>query len=254
MTAHIDLNCDMGESYGAWTMGADSDVMPWVTSINVACGFHAGDPLTLARTLEQAARYQLAVGAHIGLPDLAGFGRRAMTISAEETVAITIVQLGSLDAMARRYGLTPVHVKPHGALYHMLEQDAELATAFAEAVKSVAPQLRITGLAGGQLCRIAQTVGLAVNHEAFCDRGYAANGQLLARGTPGAVLDLPAAVEQALQIVQHQKVTDPHGKQLPIQADTLCLHGDRPDAALFARSLHQALCEAGVRLQPPGKL
>lgn len=253
MTIHIDLNCDMGESYGAWTMGADTDVMPWVTSINVACGFHAGDPLTMARTLEQAAQHNLNVGAHIGLPDLAGFGRRTMAISAEETAALTIVQLGSLEAMARRYGLTPTHVKPHGALYHMLEQDAALAEAFVGAVKAVDPKLRITGLASGELCRSASNAALAVNHEAFCDRGYASNGQLLARGQPGAVLDLPTAVAQALQIVLHQQVNCPDGSQLPLQADTLCLHGDRPDAALFARSLHQALNKAGVELRGVGE-
>lgn len=251
MSTQIDLNCDMGESFGTWTMGADTEVMPWVTSINLACGFHAGDPLTMANTLAVAARYPVKVGAHIGLPDLVGFGRRTMAISADETAAITIVQLGSFAAMAKRYGLTPAHVKPHGALYHMLEQNQDLATAFVEAVKDVAPQLRVTGLAGGQLCRLASAAGLAVNHEAFCDRGYAANGQLLARGTPGAELDQSAAIKQALQIVQQHQVSGPNGEQLPIQADTLCIHGDRPDAALFARGLHQALCGADVLLRAP---
>src|SRR5699024_10736246 len=142
---HIDLNCDMGESFGAWSMGADTEVMPWVSSINVACGFHAGDPLTMQRTLEAAAQAGVAVGAHVGLPDLAGFGRRAMAVSPAELHAMTIVQIGAMAAMARCVGLAPVHVKPHGALYHMLESDEVLARAFAEAVRASNDTLRVVG-------------------------------------------------------------------------------------------------------------
>src|SRR5699024_3546346 len=131
---HIDLNCDMGESFGAWRMGADADVMPWVSSANVACGFHAGDPVTMRHTLEAAARHGVAVGAHIGLPDLAGFGRRAMAIKPDELYAMSVVQLGSLEAMARTFDIRPGHVKPHGALYHMLEKDEALARALVDAV------------------------------------------------------------------------------------------------------------------------
>lgn len=247
---HIDLNCDMGESYGAWRMGADADVMPWVSSINVACGYHAGDPVTMRRTLQAAARHGVAVGAHIGLPDLAGFGRRVMAISPDELYAMTVVQIGALQAMARCHGLVPDHVKPHGALYHMLEKDTALAEAMAHAIRDVDDSLRVFGLAGGRLVRQAMNAGLSVAGEAFTDRRYTDAGSLQPRGETGAVIeDRDIAVRQALDIVTRGEVTTTSGRHLTIDAATLCVHGDRPDAAAFAEALHRGLTNAGIDIR-----
>ncbi len=250
---HIDLNCDMGESFGAWRMGADAEVMPWVSSINVACGFHAGDPLTMQRTLEAAAQTGVAVGAHVGLPDLAGFGRRAMAVSPDELHAMTIVQIGAITAMARRVDLVPGHVKPHGALYHMLESDEALARAFAEAVRALDDTLRVVGFAGGQLCRVATETDLSVAHEAFADRRYGSDGKLMPRGNAGAVIeDRDSAVRQAVMLASEGRVRDADGHGIAVQADTLCVHGDRADAAAFAEALHHGLREAGIGVRAPG--
>lgn len=251
---YIDLNCDMGESFGAWRMGADAEVMPWVSSVNVACGFHAGDPLTMRHTLDAAVRHGVAVGAHIGLPDLAGFGRRAMAIKPDELYAMSVVQLGSFEAMARTFGVRPSHVKPHGALYHMLEKDDALAQALVQAVGDVDARLRIFGLAGGNLVQQAAHAGLPIANEAFADRRYTDNGQLQARSEPGSVLeDIDAAVRQALDIAVRGQVVSASDKALAIQADTVCVHGDRPDAAAFAQALHHGLTDAGVHVRSPGR-
>lgn len=245
----IDLNCDMGESYGAWQMGADSDVMPWITSANVACGFHAGDPVTMRRTLAAAAAAGVAVGAHVALPDLAGFGRRAMAISGDELYAMTVVQLGAVRAMATCHGVHIGHIKPHGALYHMLETDAELASHLVAAVKDVDATLQVFGSAGGQLCATATDVGLEVAHEAFCDRAYTADGQLVSRREPGAVIEsTDAAVNQAIALTEGRVCTT-EGNDIAVNADTLCVHGDRPDAAAFAQALHTGLRDAGVNIR-----
>lgn len=247
---HIDLNCDMGESFGAWRMGADAEVMPWVSSVNVACGFHAGDPVTMQRTLEAAAQAGVAVGAHVGLPDLAGFGRRAMAVTADELYAMTVVQLGSLQAMAHRCGLVPDHVKPHGALYHMLEDDVALARALVRAVCDVDASLRVVGFAGGQLCRVAAGAGLSIAHEAFTDRRYGADARLLPRGMAGAVIEsIDESVEQAVTLASQGHVTSVDGKVVEVRADTLCVHGDRADAPAFAEALHKGLQAAGIHIQ-----
>ncbi len=250
----IDLNCDMGESFGAWQMGADAQVMPWVSSVNIACGFHAGDPVTMQITLEAAARAHVAVGAHVGLPDLVGFGRRAMAISARELYAMCVVQLGAFAAMARRSQLAPGHVKPHGALYHMLEADTGLAAALVQAVRDVDDSLRVIGFAGGQLCRVAAEAGLATGGEAFADRRYGANGRLVPRTAHDAVIeDIPAAVEQAIMLGTSGRVVTSGGATIEVGADTLCVHGDRPNAATFAKALHEGLCKAGVAIRPLGR-
>lgn len=252
MSHAIDLNCDMGESFGAWRMGADREVMPWVSSVNVACGFHAGDPVTMLETLTAAAEAGVAVGAHVGLPDLAGFGRRAMAVTAHELYAMTVTQLGALAAAAHARGLTPRHVKPHGALYHMLEADPALARALAQAVHDVDATLRVVGFAGGTLCRVAADAGLAVAHEGFTDRRYGSDGKLRPRGTSGAVIDtLDDAVAQARELAIHDRVWSSDGTALAVHADTLCVHGDRPDAAVFAKALHAGLREAGVDIRAP---
>ncbi len=246
----IDLNCDMGESFGAWTMGQDADVLGSVTSANIACGFHAGDPLTMRRTVEAAVARGVAIGAHPSLPDLAGFGRREMRVSADETYAMTLYQIGALAAVARAAGVELHHVKPHGALYNMAARDRALADAIATAVRDFDRALILVGFAGSELPRAGEAAGLAVAHEAFADRRYEADGSLMARSKTGAVIDdVDAAVAQAISIAARGEAATSNGT-LRIRADTICVHGDRPDAATFARRLHEALEAAGLSVAP----
>lgn len=249
----IDLNCDLGESYGAWTMGQDADVLAHVSSANIACGFHAGDPDTMRRTVRLAAACGVAVGAHPSLPDLQGFGRREMAVSAEEVYALVLYQIGALSAFATSEGICLHHVKPHGALYNMAARDATLAAAIAAAVAGFDRDLILVGLAGGALLDAGRAAGLRVAAEAFCDRRYRADGSLTPRREAGAVIhDVDAAVAQALSIALHGTAVAGDGSPVAIAADTLCVHGDRPDAAAFARQLRAALAAAGITLCAPG--
>jgi UPF0271 protein len=246
MTKTIDLNCDMGESFGAWTMGQDEDVLDFVTSANIACGFHAGDPATMRRTVAAAARRGVAIGAHPSLPDLAGFGRREMRVSADEAYAMTLYQIGALAAMARAADASLHHVKPHGALYNMAARDRALAGAIAAAVRDFDASLILVGLADSELTRAGEQAGLAVAHEAFADRRYEPDGPLVARGKSGAVIDdVDAATAQAVSIATRGEVTTSAGIRT-IRAYTICVHGDRADAAIFARRLRERLEGAGV--------
>jgi len=245
----IDLNCDMGESFGAWTMGQDSEVMPWITSANIACGFHAGDSATMRRTVALAKRHGVAIGAHVSLPDLQGFGRREMRVSTDEAYALTLYQIGALAAFVRAEGARLVHVKPHGALYNMAAKDAALAEAIARAAHAFDPALVLVGLAASALPQAGEKAGLRVAHEAFADRRYEAHGSLTPRHEAGAVIDdVDTAVAQAVKIGTQGKVDIRAGGTLQLRADTICVHGDRPDAAKFARRLREALEEAGVRV------
>jgi 5-oxoprolinase (ATP-hydrolysing) subunit A len=246
----IDLNCDMGESFGAWTMGQDDAVLAHVTSANIACGFHAGDPLTMQRTVAAAVKQGVAIGAHPSLPDLAGFGRREMRVSADEAYAMTLYQIGALSAVARAAGAELHHVKPHGALYNMAARDRALADALAAAVRDFDRALILVGLAGSEVPRAGEAAGLAVAHEAFADRRYESDGSLMARSKTGAVIeDVDAAVAQALSIASRGEAETVNGP-LRIRADTICVHGDRPDAAIFARCLREALDAAGLSVAP----
>ena len=250
MKTTIDLNCDMGESFGAWTMGQDEAVLAHVTSANIACGFHAGDPLTMRRTVAAAVKHGVAIGAHPSLPDLAGFGRREMRVSADETHAMTLYQIGALAAVARSAGAELHHVKPHGALYNMAARDRALADAIAAAVRDFDRTLILVGLAGSELPRAGEAAGLAVAHEAFADRRYEADGSLMARSKTGAVIDdVDAAVAQAISIAARGEAQTADGT-LRIRADTICVHGDRPDAATFARRLREGLEAAGLSIAP----
>jgi 5-oxoprolinase (ATP-hydrolysing) subunit A len=245
----IDLNCDMGESFGAWNMGADEAVMPWITSANIACGFHAGDPSVMRQTVASAVASGVSLGAHVGLPDLAGFGRRTMHLQPQQVHDITVVQLGSLQAMAATHGAELAHVKPHGALYHMLEADDEQADAFIRAVRDVNPGLRVVGRAAGRLVDMAERAGLVSAHEAFCDRGYRSDGHLLARGEKGAVLhELDRIVEQAVVLARDGRVLGADGRAIEVRADTLCIHGDREAASEIARAVREGLEHAGVHV------
>ena len=250
MTKTIDLNCDMGESFGAWTMGQDEAVLAHVTSANIACGFHAGDPLTMQRTVAAAVKRGVAIGAHPSLPDLAGFGRREMRVSADETHAMTLYQIGALAAVARAAGAELHHVKPHGALYNMAARDRTLADAIAAAVRDFDRTLILVGLAGSELPRGGEAAGRAVAHEAFADRRYEADGSLMARSKTGAVIDdVDTAVAQAISIASRGEAQTANGT-LRIRADTICVHGDRPDAATFARRLREGLEAAGLSIAP----
>ncbi len=252
MTKTIDLNCDMGESFGAWTMGQDDAVLVHVSSANIACGFHAGDPATMRRTVDAAVARGVAIGAHPSLPDLAGFGRREMRVTSDETYAMTLYQIGALAAIARAAGSTLHHVKPHGALYNMAAKDRALADAIANAVRDFDDALILVGLANSELPRAGEAAGLTVAHEAFADRRYEADGSLMARSKSGAVIeDVEAAVAQAVSIATRGEVESPNGP-LRIRADTICVHGDRADAATFARGLREALDAAGVTVAKLG--
>lgn len=243
----IDLNCDMGESFGAWTMGDDAGVMPWITSANIACGFHAGDFATMQRTVELAKKYRVAIGAHVSLPDVQGFGRREMRVTPGEAHAMTLYQLGALHAFARARATRVAHVKPHGALYNMAAKDRALANAIASAVRDFDAAIILVGLAGSALTSAGQAAGLRVAHEAFADRRYEADGSLTPRRESDSVIhDVDSAVDQALSIVTTRKVYIRGGGEREIRADTICVHGDRVDAAEFAQRLHRALEAANV--------
>lgn len=250
----IDLNCDLGESFGAWTMGDDALVMPQVSSINIACGFHAGDPLTMKRTVDNAIALGVAIGAHPGLPDKVGFGRRAMVISPPELYADTLYQIGALAAFVQARGGRLQHVKPHGALYHQLEQSPDLAQAFCAAMLAFDRQLRLIGLSGGQLVAIGAAAGLAVANEVFADRRYLASGHLVPRGRSDAVIHTAAAAAAQLgQLLREGRVGNIDGESIALRADTVCLHGDRADAAAFAQQLRHELTNAGYQIRALGR-
>jgi len=245
----IDLNADIGESFGAWRMGDDAGVMPWITSANVACGFHAGDPATMRATVALCIEHGVAIGAHVSLPDLQGFGRREMKVSPNEVYAQTLYQLGALHAFARAAGTHLHHVKPHGALYNMAARDRALAYAIAAAVRDFNSTLILMGLAGGALVDAGRAAGLRVQQEGFCDRRYRADGSLMPRSEAGAVIeDIDVAVAQALSIATAREAAAGDGSAVHIDADSLCVHGDRANAAAFAQRLHEALSQAGVRI------
>jgi 5-oxoprolinase (ATP-hydrolysing) subunit A len=247
----IDLNADVGESYGAWTMGDDEALMPLVSSVNIACGAHAGDPLVMLRTVELARRHGTAIGAHPGYPDRDGFGRRELAMSEDELRASLLVQLGALDAVCRAAGAKLRHVKPHGALYNRAARDQRLAVTVAAAVHEFTPRATLVGLAGGELVRAGRERGLAVAAEAFADRAYEPDGSLRSRRLPGAMLATPeAAAEQAVSIATLNRVVAHDGTTIEVHADTLCVHGDTPGAADYARAVRTALVQAGVAIAP----
>lgn len=248
----VDLNCDVGESFGAYHMGADEDVLRYVSSANIACGFHAGDPATMRHTVAVALQHGVALGAHPGFPDLAGFGRRNMELSAAEVRDLVVYQVGALSAFAAAHGAQLSHVKPHGALYNMAAARPDLAQAIAEAVRSIDEYLVLFALAGSELVTAGREIGLRVAEEVFADRRYADDGRLVSRRDPGAVLDDPArVVEQALRMVVQGRVTAVSGADLTVRADTICIHGDTPGAARLARKLRAALEEKEIVVAPP---
>jgi UPF0271 protein len=249
----IDLNCDMGESFGPWPMGADALVMPHITSANVACGFHAGDPSVMRRTIRLARDSGVAVGAHPGFPDLVGFGRREMSASPQEMEDAVIYQVGALAAAAAAEGVRLQHVKAHGALYNMAAKDAALADAIARATAVVDRSLILFGLPGSALLRAGRQAGLRVAAEIFADRSYEPDGALTPRRLPGAVIHDPAAViSRAIAMVRDRSVVARDGSQVALEADTICIHGDTPGAADLAARLKAGLRDAGVEVRAVG--
>ena len=242
----IDLNADVGESFGPWPMGADDALIPLVSSVNIACGAHAGDPATILRTVELAIRHDVAVGAHPGYPDLAGFGRRDLEMTASDLRASLIAQVGAIQAAAQVSGATVRHVKPHGALYNRAAGDPGVATTIAEAIRDLDPELVLVGLAGSASVAAGRAAGLAVAEEAFADRCYEADGSLRSRRLPGALLSPADAAAQAVSIARDGSVLAADGSRLAVRADTICIHGDSPDAVGIAQAVVAALGAAGI--------
>ena len=247
----IDLNCDLGESFGAYTIGMDDKVIPLISSCNIACGYHASDPLVMKKTVEMAAKAGIGIGAHPGYPDLMGFGRRNMNISPAEASAYVTYQLGALYAFARSAGVKLQHVKPHGALYNMAGKNYDLALAIAKAVQSFDPSLILMGLAGSQSVKAAQDIGLPVANEVFADRAYMPDGSLMPRTMEGAViLDERLAISRVVRMVMEHKVTACDGTDIEIIPDSVCVHGDNVKALAFVTEIRKALEAEGVTIAP----
>jgi UPF0271 protein len=247
----IDLNADVGESLGPWPMGEDARLIPLVSSVNVACGFHAGDPLTIQRTVATAVAHGIAIGAHPGYPDVIGFGRRDLDMAPDELEASIVYQVGAVAAFARAMGSELRHVKAHGALYNRAAGDRSVAAGIARAVRSVSPELILVGLAGSAMLEAGTEAGLTVAAEAFADRAYEANGSLRSRRLEGAILPTPeAAAAQAVAIARDGRVRAHDGTNLPVRADTICIHGDTPGAVDVARAVRAALESAGIEIAP----
>ncbi|MEE4372190.1 5-oxoprolinase subunit PxpA [Pseudomonas alliivorans] len=246
----IDLNSDLGESFGAWCMGDDAAILEVVSSANVACGFHAGDPAGILRTLEAAAARDVAVGAHVAYPDLVGFGRRNMDVPTEQLTADVIYQIGALQGLARSAGTTVTYVKPHGALYNTIAGDPVQAAAVIQAILRIDPQLKLVCLANSKLLGWARDAGLTCVSEAFADRAYTAQGTLVSRSRPGAVLhDVELITARMLRLVRDGVIEAEDGSLIELEADSICVHGDSPGAVNIAHALKRRLLEAGVNIR-----
>lgn len=253
MKRQIDLNSDLGEGFGRWPAGEDAALLDQVSSANIACGFHAGDPTIMRATVAAALQRGVSLGAHPSTPDLQGFGRRTMAISPEEAYAITLYQVGALDAFARAAGARLRHVKPHGALYNMAARDTALAQAIAAAVRDYDAALMLYGLAGSELIAAAREVGLHAVSEAFADRSYLADGSLMPRTRPGSVIhDERQALAQVEALLTHGRVSCPGGGEAQVEADTLCVHGDSPQALALLVAIRAWLAAHGVAVRAPG--
>jgi len=248
----IDLNCDMGESYGAWRMGDDGGLMPLISSANVASGFHAGDPSTIRTTVRLAVDHGVAVGAHPSLPDLQGFGRREMKISPQECYDLVVYQSGAVEAFARAAGARLHHVKIHGMLYNMAAKDGDLADAIVRATKDLGGGTMLYALSGSAMMEAAAKHGVRAIGEVFGDRSYQSDGTLTPRSQPGAMItDESVSVAQVLMMVEQGKVRSLSGVEVPVAPGTLCLHGDQPGAVRFAAALRAALAERKIEVRAP---
>ncbi|RFB17199.1 5-oxoprolinase subunit PxpA [Bacillus sp. HNG] len=246
----IDLNCDLGESFGAYKIGNDEQVLPHISSANIACGFHAGDPHVMNQTVQLAKKYDLAIGAHPGFQDLVGFGRRSMAVSPSDVYDLVIYQIGALSAFCQVHDVKLTHVKPHGALYNMAAVDTSLAEAIAKAIANFDSTLALYGLAGSKLIEAGEKYGLNAVSEVFADRTYQPGGTLTPRTEPNAIIhDSNQAIKQVLQMVKEQTVQTIHGEVIPIKADSICVHGDNIHAIQFVQKLRQALTNEGITIK-----
>lgn len=250
MKKSIDLNCDMGESFGAWQMGRDAEIMPFISSANIACGFHGGDPVVIRKTIDLAVEFGVAVGAHPSYPDIQGFGRRSMALSASEVYDLVIYQVSALKGISEAAGTRLHHVKPHGALYNDAAKDKKLAAAIANAVRACDAELILYGLSGSLLVSEAKEAGLKAACEVFSDRTYQKDGTLTPRSETNALIaETDTAVNQVVELVQDGFVTATNGTRVRIDADSVCIHGDGVHAVEFAKSINQRLVEAGIEIK-----
>jgi 5-oxoprolinase (ATP-hydrolysing) subunit A len=245
----IDLNADMGESFGSYRMGADEELITHVTSANIACGFHAGDPRTMFTTVGMAAAAGVTVGAHVSYPDLVGFGRRQLKVSADELATDVLYQIGALEAFCRRHGTSVRYVKAHGALYNDMADDEALAAALGDAVLGYGADLAVMVLAGSPAVDVLRAQGVRVVREGFADRGYTAQGRLVPRREPGAVRTDPAEVAaRGLRLARAEPVQAADGSPVTVEIDSLCVHGDTPGAVVLAAALRKSLADHDVEV------
>lgn len=250
MELSIDLNCDMGESFGAWSMGQDDTILPYVTSANIACGYHAGDPAVMRKTVAAALQHGVALGAHPGLPDLVGFGRRNFDITPTEAYDMVVVQVGALAGVAASQGGRLHHVKAHGALYNMASRNEGLADAIARAVSDVDSSLVLYALAGSKQVEAGRRHGLTIAEEVFADRSYQDDGSLTPRTQPGAMIeDADASIHQVVRMITEGMVGTMQGNDVAVRADTLCIHGDQPGAVVFAQAIRRALADRDIAVR-----
>lgn len=247
----VDLNSDLGESFGRYTIGSDDWIIPLITSANIACGFHASDPVVMMKTVNMVKEAGTGAGAHPGYPDLMGFGRRNMNVSHEEAKAYTLYQISALGGMCKAAGVKLSHVKPHGAMYNMAGKDYELSKAICEAIKEYDPSLIVMGLAGSQMVKAARDMGLKTAEEVFADRAYEEDGSLVARSKPGAMIeDEDEAIARVIRMIKEGKVQAITGNDIDIKADSVCVHGDGEKALLFVEKIRKALTDEGIEICP----
>jgi len=254
MKGIVDLNSDIGESFGSYKIGMDQEVMKYISSANIACGFHGGDPIVMEETLSLAIKNKVAIGAHPGYPDLMGFGRRNMDISPKEARAYMIYQLGALEAFAKTKGKEIQHMKLHGAFYNTASINAEIAEAIIKAILDVDKNIILLGLSGSYIVKLAKEKGMRVAEEVFADRGYNEDGTLVNRNLPGAFIqDKEEAFQRIKKMVLEKKVTSVNGKEIPILADSICVHGDNPMAVDFVKYLSENLVKEGIQIKSLGE-
>ncbi len=249
--AFADLNCDLGESFGAYKIGADDQIIPLVSSVNIACGWHAGDPLVMTQAVSLAKKYGASIGAHPGYPDLMGFGRRNLNASSTEVKAYIQYQVGALSAFCKAAGVALHHVKPHGAMYNMAGADIKLARAVADAVAEIDDNLVLLALSGSEMINAANEKGLKCASEVFADRNYEEDGSLRSRSKPDSnILDEDECIARVLRMVKEGKLTAVTGRDIDIKADSICVHGDNPKALAFVQRIRDALGDNGITIKP----
>lgn len=248
----VDLNCDMGESFGAWKMGNDAGIMPYISSANIACGFHGGDPPTIRQTVDLALKHGVAIGAHPSFPDLQGFGRRTMHLSPDEVLDAVLYQVSAVKGICEAMGGRLHHVKPHGALYNQAARDPALSEAIAKAVSSIDNGLILYGLSGSLLVGEADKAGLRTSSEVFADRTYLDDGSLAPRSRSDALIEDPSqAASRALRMVVSGNIDSVDGNEVKLRAETICIHGDGKNALAFARSIRETLDANGIEVKAP---